>query len=319
MTELFVKHILRFAFLAALLSISSAHAGDFDPPDFQVTGQLGVGTRLPRARLEVQMSPSDQLAVKIAGPGRETLLAVDRFGRVGIGTLRPEATLDIDAPGNDGMLLRAGGREVEQQGDQIAFTNRELNGPRFGLRTRHTIGPRGVNAMDFVFSTNRGRSWNWRDSGILTVASSNRSACSVQVRPVGFPEFELEVSSGDGAVGGGIIRYRHAGEHSDSSSAKRIENLDKAAATRAYADVRGLRHAAFRYKQTTRKGYVADQAMPLTQGLIYEDAPESIRGPDNTLIVDERVMNLELALQAINQKIDEAEAKIAQAEKRRQP
>ena len=51
---------------------------------------------------------------------------------------------------------------------------------------------------------------------------------------------------------------------------------------------------------------------PLIRGLIYEDAPESIRSPaGKSIIVDNRLANLEMALRVTNDKISALETKIA--------
>ena len=81
----------------------------------------------------------------------------------------------------------------------------------------------------------------------------------------------------------------------------------------AYDDVKALRHATFQYKALKGGG----PAGPVYRGLIYEDAPESIHGDDKTIVLDYRVLNLELALQEADRKIAALEAKIKATEERK--
>jgi hypothetical protein len=98
-----------------------------------------------------------------------------------------------------------------------------------------------------------------------------------------------------------------------------ISYLGRAEEEQAYKEVSVLKPAAFRYK-TMRKGkLVRDKKQPLRRGLIYEDSPASIRGPGQTLVVDERINNAELAMQALIRKIEDAAAKAAALEMRGKP
>jgi hypothetical protein len=51
--------------------------------------------------------------------------------------------------------------------------------------------------------------------------------------------------------------------------------------------------------------------------LIYEEAPESIRGEGQTLVVNERLANVELALKAAMRKLEALEKRYADVKKRR--
>ncbi|MDT1107482.1 hypothetical protein, partial [Pseudomonas aeruginosa] len=55
---------------------------------------------------------------------------------------------------------------------------------------------------------------------------------------------------------------------------------------------------------------------PLARGLIYEDAPESVRDDrGHAVSFDARLANMEMALAVADRKIKELEKKIAEAEK----
>ena len=71
--------------------------------------------------------------------------------------------------------------------------------------------------------------------------------------------------------------------HSRRALKSDISYLDEAAERRAYDEVKALRHSHFRYKAGGPKA-------PLVRGLIYEDAPESIRSaPGKSIVLENRL------------------------------
>ena len=72
-----------------------------------------------------------------------------------------------------------------------------------------------------------------------------------------------------------------------------------------------------RGKTPGKPDLVENPKAPLRRGLIYEDSPESLRGPNKTIVFDYRVLNLELALQEADRRITKLEAKIAALEKQK--
>jgi hypothetical protein len=58
-------------------------------------------------------------------------------------------------------------------------------------------------------------------------------------------------------------------------------------------------------------------AGPIYRGLIYEDAPASIQGDGKTVVFDYRLLNMELALKAVNVQIANLEEKIQALERHR--
>jgi hypothetical protein len=74
---------------------------------------------------------------------------------------------------------------------------------------------------------------------------------------------------------------------------------------KAYDDLKSLRHASFRYKGSGAK----------RRGLIYEDVSDSIKHSSGGLVVNERMANLELALQHLNTKLIELDRLIEQKER----
>lgn len=85
-----------------------------------------------------------------------------------------------------------------------------------------------------------------------------------------------------------------------------IKELDEQTEDRALEDVVGLKHARFQYKVRQKDGsLVDDPAQPLHTGLIYEDAPESIRDGDGAISTTERLANVEMALKASMRRLEE--------------
>ena len=77
----------------------------------------------------------------------------------------------------------------------------------------------------------------------------------------------------------------------------------------AVQDVLALRPVTFRYK--------GDPGGQTRAGLILEDTPQSIRSAAGAVVFDERLMNLELALQAARSRIDAVKAEISRLERGR--
>jgi hypothetical protein len=202
---------------------------------------------------------------------------------------------------------------------QIIFAYGSSETFRHSIATRHNPDQNIGNAIDFYLWQDTTQPTALGDVQVLSLeASTSAIACSVHVRPVGEPIYELEVSSGSGITGGGTIRYGSAGSHSMRDLKTDISYLDQAQEKQAYEDIKGLRHARFRYKSRMKKGaYIEDRNHPIMTGLIYEDSPASIRDPHGSLVVDYRVVNLELALKEVNRKIEEVEGEISAIEKKR--
>ena len=53
------------------------------------------------------------------------------------------------------------------------------------------------------------------------------------------------------------------------------------------------------------------QGLEGIDGLVYEDAPASIRGPAQTVVLDYRVLNLELASKELDRRVAALEAQIS--------
>lgn len=300
--------------VALLLLALPAGAVEFSG-DGQITGQLGVGTEIPQARLHVEMKAADAYALKVSSPDGTAELVLDEQGRLGIGISAPGAKVDVRGSagnGDIGLLLRVGNSSQTTDSSQIVFAYGSTNSYRHSLRTRHDATQYAYNALDFFLwnGTAPPTGLTGADLGDLRVLSlqgmTSLSSGSVHVMPFGLPDAELEVSSRTG-LGGGTIHRAAAVAPSSARFKADIEALGPQEQEEAYAAIRSLRFRRFRYR-----GEGGDS--PLMRGLIYEEAPASIQGPGKTVVLDERIANLELALQAVQRRFAEAKARLAELE-----
>lgn len=282
--------------------------------DLTITGQTGVGTAVPQARMEIKLSSADAYALKVSSPNGDPLLVVDKAGRMGIGLSSPEALLDVNGRGDAsdiGLQLRAGNSTSSITSSQVVFAYDSSGTYRHSLRTRATAGQDFGNAIDFYLWNSTGSPTTLGDVSILSLQAVPRAstAASVHIYPsTGAPAYELVVSDGL-TTGGGTVMAASVSAHSRRALKSDISYLDETAESRAYDEVKALRHARFRYK-------AGGPSAPLIRGLIYEDAPESIRSaPGKSIVVENRLVNMEMALKAARRRIAALEAKISDLEK----
>lgn len=290
---------------AFIIGLPVAAAAQFTASgDQTVTGAMGAGTAVPQARLEVKLSASDDYALKVSSQNGAPLLVVDRFGKVGIGTGVPQALLDVagsDAAGDIAAQLRAGNSSTTYSSSQLIFAYDSSGTYRHSLRTRHVAGSYFGNSLDFFLWRSTGQPLTLGDLGVLSLQSWSASSSTVHVRPsTGTPAYELVVSDGY-TLGAGSVMAAVVATHS-SRELKDVEGYQDAAQEgRAYDEVKTLRHARYHYRN-----------QPMTRGLIYEDAPDSIRDKRGESIVFEaRLNNMEMALKVARARIKDLEGKIA--------
>src|SRR5688572_9666756 len=97
--------------LWAALAPGPAFAATTLSGDSQIFGQIGVGTELPRARLDVRLSSSDVYGLMVSSANGLPMMALNAQGRLGVGISSPSAALDVHGSADDGdlgMLLRVG-------------------------------------------------------------------------------------------------------------------------------------------------------------------------------------------------------------------
>src|SRR5579859_6409370 len=131
---------LIFASLFTLSSISRADTTASG--DTQITGQVGVGTQVPYARMHVQDDGSEPYAVRVSSANGSVLFLIQTNGNIGLGLSVPQTHLDVNgtADNNDRALqLRVGNSSNTALSQQIVFAS---TAGTYGhsLVTQHTAG-----------------------------------------------------------------------------------------------------------------------------------------------------------------------------------
>jgi hypothetical protein len=298
--------------LLSLLTAQVAHADAPVRERYQITGQLGVGTKLPQARLDLQMDQNDRYGLRVSAADGRPLFMVGPDARAAIGlnlsSARESARLDL----HGSVLLRAGSSDDEAQDNQVAFAAVRGQSSQFSIRSRHSRDGKSENAID-IYAFGARTDWQrGRGLRVLSVESGPSRRCGVSISASGTrrTSFALEVSSGS-VPGSGAIRYGSSAMPDPRSAWVSPNYVDDGRAVAAYKTIMELKHVEANYIGSEQVG------VPGMRGVLYDDAPESIRGPDRSVVVDARVAELELALKAIRSKIAALENAISVAEKRR--
>lgn len=281
--------------------------------DLTVTGAMGAGTSMPRAALEVGMQAEDAYALKVSSVDGTSLLLLDRSAKAGLGVTPAGARLDVSGradAGELGLELRAGNSTSAVSSAQAAFGAAD-GSYRHNIRTSH-VGTQGSgNAVDFYLWTSSDTVYALGTAKVMAIqASSGTSMGGLQVDPstvtVGA---ELVVSSQTVYAGGVILAGSAVSPPCSASFKTDIVPLGDADRVQAVQDVLALKPVTFRYK--------GDPGRQTRVGLILEDTPQSIRSAAGAVVFDERLMNLELALQAARSRIDAVKAEISRLERGR--
>jgi hypothetical protein len=131
----------------------------------------------------------------------------------------------------------------------------------------------------------------------------------VTIRPVGlteWPDAELEVSDGS-TQGGGDVHAAAFLSHSSEKIKSDIRRLDQSEYVMAYTNAKDLKQYEYRYKvleSTTTGRLIRDVNQPLRRGPIYEQSPTALRGEHETISLNDRILQLEMALKIAIQKIE---------------
>jgi len=305
-----------------LLGLSTAASAQMTASgDMTITGQAGVGTAVPQARMEIKISSADAYALRVSSQNGAPLLLVDKAGQMGVGLASPGALLDVNGHGDAsdlGLQLRAGNSSSTALSSQIVFAYDSSGTYRHSLRTRAADGQNVGNAVDFYLWNSTGQTTTLGGLNVLSLlAGQSASTAAVHVRPAGDPVYELTVSDGL-TTGAGKVMAADITTHSRRALKRDIAYLGEAGESRAYAETKALRHATFRYKKRTPRGWAANPGAPLVRGLIFEDAPAGIQDArGKSLVIENRLANLEMALKTANDEISKLETKIAELEKRK--
>ncbi|OGS38608.1 MAG: hypothetical protein A2506_11930 [Elusimicrobia bacterium RIFOXYD12_FULL_66_9] len=270
-----------------------------------LNGFIGIG-----AKLEIGSQAQNDLTLLVSSVNRQGMLAVDNVGEVGIG-VTPQANLDV-GPASIALQLRSGNSTSSVTSAQIAFAYNGDGSYRHFLRTEHSTSTDG-NKMDFlVWNPGAGSTTTLADLNVLSLQGiANASGGSFHVNPMGEPDAEVEVSNGV-TTGGGTIQYGDLLAPSSRRFKTDIKDLSEQDEARALADMAALKHVRFRY-------LADDPTRPPHTGLIYEEAPKSLRGAGGTLSTVERLANVEMALKAAMVKLEKLQKRYAELKKRGKP
>jgi hypothetical protein len=280
--------------------------------DLAIGGRLEVGASSPTARVDIHMSSAAIVAFQISGVDESPFMTVTASGAVGMG-ITPSSRLDVTGSGDDGAValeLRNGNLFPASSANQLMFGYNGKTDLAHAIRSFRSTTT-ASNGLDFLLWTPVVSTAAIGTLNALQLVTQSTFS-SVHVFPAGDPDVELEVSSGV-LTGGGVVHRAYEGQHSSRRLKQDITYLSEEDRKQAFEDVRGLKHARFRYK-TWRKGKLTrDTKSPMLRGLILEDAPASIR-EGSAISVYDRLTNAELALQVLSRMLDEADAQAASLE-----
>lgn len=278
--------------------------------DAWVLGSMSVGTTTVSARWTAVASSADVVAFQVSGVDLTPFLRVGLDGTVGLST-HSAARLDVwgFADNSDvGLLLRSGDIYGASQGRfQMAFGQNGALNYRHAIATVHSDSTTH-NSIDFrVWTPDAGTTSVASMTALSLVTSTASFGASAHVRPFGEPDVELVVSNGS-LMGGGTIHVSSQVTPSSRGIKEDIAYLGQDEGQAAYGRLKSLKPVRFRYMRWKRKGYARDGRAPLRRGLLYEEAPEVIRGPGESLSLDQRLLESELAFQELARRLERLES-----------
>lgn len=305
---------MRRLLLAALLSIPAAKAAAQTAivGDAWIIGPVMVGTTTAASsRLHVAASSATEVPFQVSGVDLTPFLRLAKDGKVGMSTYSA-ANLDVNGAGdssNTALMLQSG--NLYQGGTtrvQIAFGQDGATNRRHSITSVHSDSTTH-NSLDFlIWSPDAGTTSlaTMTVLSLVTISSTAAIEAAVHVRPVGDPKHEFVVSDGS-STGGGTIHVAAQVSPSSRDWKRDISYLGSAEEAAAYANERGLKHVSFRYAKLKGARFVRNSRAPIRRGLIYEDSPAEVRGPGETLSLDQRLLETELAFKEFARKLEAAE------------
>lgn len=307
-----MREFLTSAFLLMAAS-GAAFAQTAIVSDAWVLGRVVVGTTTPAARMTVVPSSAAAGAVfQASGVDLTPFLRVGNDGTVGLSTYSA-AHLDVTGSAdsaNIGLMLRSGNLYGSSGMTQLTFGANGTANERHAINSVH-LSSTAHNSLDFlVWTPDAGTTSIATMTVVSLVTISTASGASVHVRPVGTPTVELVVSNG-ASTGGGTIHVAASVTPSSRRFKNDISYLSNEERLQAYDDVKGLKPVSFRYITMKGEKFIRDRHAALHRGLLYEEAPEGVRGPGDSVSLDQRLLESEMAFQELARRLESLEKEVA--------
>lgn len=296
--------MIRILTLALLPAIAQAQSGVIG--DAFITGRLTAGTTVAGATLDVKMSSSATAAFQVSGVDETPFFVVTTTGNVGMG-VTPVARLDLTGVAdvdNTALILRNGNLYPTTTQYQLTLGESGTVNRRHAIRSVH-LSSTASNGLDFLLWMPSQDAAAVGSTNVMSVVTTTGGA-SVHIRPVGAPTVDLVVSNGT-TLGAGAVHRAAEVAPSSRDWKTDIAPLEASQENLASLNIEGLKPVTFRYKKWTPKGLVKDGRQITRRGLIYEETPESVHGPGKSLVIDERIVELELAMRQLIHRVEAAE------------
>jgi len=227
------------------------------------------------------------------------VMAVQDGGKVSIGSADADGTLHVHT-------ATAGTVVADTAADELVLENSAAGG--LSILTPNNVGgnitfgdPEDNNNGIFQYDHNA-------TAFKMTVGGNSRfefdSGGNLHVDVSGSSDTQLEVSDGS-STGGGTIHRASSGTHSSENIKSHIRYMAPGIIQQAYNDVKILKPALFKYQvRDTKDGPLRiNPSGRDRKGLILEDCPSSIKEGD-TVVIDDRILNLEMAFQVLASKVE---------------
>jgi hypothetical protein len=288
--------------------------------DAWVSGQMGVGTTAPSAQLQINASSAATTIFQVSDIIGTPIMSLSNTGNLSF-QVTPAASMDVIGAGDNsaiGLQLGNGNLYPNTSSIQAAFGYNGTGNLSHAIRTVHSTSTAG-NSMDFLLWNTGVSTTAIGNLEVLTLVTISSSASSTEasfhVMPIGVSTVEVTVSNGS-TLGGGTVERAAEITHSSKELKSDIAYLGPEDEQRAYDEVFSLKPASFRYMvwNKKKKKLVRDRHQQIRRGLIYEDSPDDIKGPGKSLVLDERVTNMELATKELLRRLDALDADAAKQE-----
>lgn len=260
-----------------------------------------AGTFTPRAAVDILGNTNTAYTFVASVSDSNYDLVVTTNGTVGMGETSPLGTVHV-------KTSDAGGGTINTGADDFVVESNGSGG--MTILTPNTATAR-MTFADTAGNEQGGLQYLHADDVLRLLAGTGiglevESDLDVHVHPSGTADVDLEVSNGS-TTGGGTIHRAASGTHSEMNRKDRIVYLPVQAESSAVDDIKSMRHAKFKYKRINRLTGAFEPSKEEDQtyiGMMYEEAPDSIKGDNGDIIIDKRIALLEMAIKELVREIE---------------